>query len=52
MRWGRRAQTMLGSALELAGAGCVVAGVALVSVPAALIIGGLALIFVARGVAS
>lgn len=52
MRWSRRAQGLAGSLLEVAGAGCVVGGVALWSIPAALIIAGLALIFVARGVSS
>ncbi len=52
MKWTRRAKDLTGSLLEVAGAGCVVAGVALWSVAAALIIGGLLLIYVARGVAA
>lgn len=44
-------KSLIGSILELAGAACIVGGVALVSASAGLIVCGLLLIFVARGVA-
>lgn len=48
----QRARGPLATLLELCGVGCVVLGVALFSVPVALIVGGLLLVFLARGVVS
>jgi len=48
----RRARSAAATALEVLGILVALAGVALFSVPAALILGGIALVFLAQGVAA